>query len=93
MRHLLVSLAALSALIASPAAHAQDWAAQAQQHDIDLKDFHFADGEALPQLRMHTMTLGQPHRGADGAIDNAVLILHGTGGTGAAVLPTTCSPM
>jgi homoserine O-acetyltransferase len=35
---------------------------------------------------MHVRTLGQPHRDAGGAIDNAVLILHGTGGTGATFL-------
>jgi homoserine O-acetyltransferase len=51
-----------------------------------LKDFHFADGEALAQVRMHVMTLGAPHRDAGGAIDNAVMILHGTGGTGATFL-------
>ena len=31
---------------------------------------------------MHVTTLGQPHRNAAGQIDNAVMVLHGTGGTG-----------
>jgi homoserine O-acetyltransferase len=31
---------------------------------------------------MHVTTLGQPHRNASGEIDNAVMVLHGTGGTG-----------
>ena len=92
MRPFLTLLTALLASIATPAVHAQDagaptdWAAQAQQRDIVLKDFHFADGESLAQLRMHVTTLGSPHRGAGGEIDNAVMILHGTGGTGATFL-------
>jgi homoserine O-acetyltransferase/O-succinyltransferase len=36
----------------------------------------------LPQLRMHVTTLGSPHRNAAGDIDNAVMVLHGTGGSG-----------
>jgi len=47
-----------------------------------LRDFHFASGEALPQLRLHYRTLGRPRRDAGGVVRNAVLILHGTGGTG-----------
>lgn len=47
------------------------------------QDFRFASGQTLAQLRMHYTTLGNPHRGPDGHIDNAVLILHGTGGSGA----------
>jgi len=38
--------------------------------------------ETLPELRIHYTTLGTPHRGADGEIDNAVMALHGTGGSG-----------
>jgi homoserine O-acetyltransferase len=44
------------------------------------RDFHFASGETLPELKLHYLTLGTPHRGADGHVDNAVLLLHGTGG-------------
>ena len=47
-----------------------------------LKDFRFADGESLPELRIHYTTLGEPHRNAQGEIDNAVMVLHGTGGDG-----------
>jgi len=53
-----------------------------REQDVVLKDFRFRDGEALPQLRMHVTTLGQPHRNPAGQIDNAVMVLHGTGGTG-----------
>jgi homoserine O-acetyltransferase/O-succinyltransferase len=71
---------ALAALIAAPAA-AQIRSGATQ--DILLKDFAFADGQRLPEVRMHVTTLGQPRRNATGEIENAVLILHGTGGSGA----------
>ena len=47
-----------------------------------LKDFRFRSGEALPEVRMHYTALGNPHRNAAGEIDNAVMVLHGTGGSG-----------
>ena len=42
--------------------------------------FHFGNGETLPKLHLHYLTLGTPHRNAAGHVDNAVLLLHGTGG-------------
>ena len=42
--------------------------------------FHFGSGETLPELKLHYVTLGTPHRDAAGHVDNAVLLLHGTGG-------------
>ena len=53
------------------------------QADHVLRDFRFASGEALPELRIHYRTLGTPKRGEDGKVVNAVLILHGTTGSGA----------
>jgi homoserine O-acetyltransferase/O-succinyltransferase len=53
-----------------------------REGDVVLKDFRFRSGEALPELRMHYTTLGNPHRNAAGQIDNAVMVLHGTGGSG-----------
>jgi homoserine O-acetyltransferase/O-succinyltransferase len=44
------------------------------------KDFRFGTGESLPELNLHYLTLGTPHRNAAGKVDNAVLLLHGTGG-------------
>jgi homoserine O-acetyltransferase/O-succinyltransferase len=58
-------------------------APQETEHDAVFKDFHFASGETLPELRIHYRTFGSPQRDADGKINNAVLILHGTGGSGA----------
>jgi homoserine O-acetyltransferase len=62
------------------AAPAKTWPTHEQ--DVILKDFRFRDGESLPVLKMHLTTLGQPYRNAAGQIDNAVMVLHGTGGTG-----------
>jgi len=52
------------------------------EQDVVLKDFSFRDGETLPELRVHLTTLGSPHRNQAGQIDNAVMVLHGTGGDG-----------
>lgn len=58
--------------------------AESQWHPADgtvvLRDFKFGTGETLPELRLHYITLGTPHRNAAGRVDNAVLLLHGTGG-------------
>ena len=51
-----------------------------------VKDFKFRDGETLGELRLHYMTLGSPQRDAQGRVTNAVLILHGTGGSAAQFL-------
>ncbi|HEV8544078.1 MAG TPA: alpha/beta fold hydrolase [Verrucomicrobiae bacterium] len=51
--------------------------------DFLIKDFRFRSGEALPELRIHYRALGTPRRDANGVVRNAVLILHGTTGSGA----------
>jgi homoserine O-acetyltransferase/O-succinyltransferase len=51
--------------------------------DFVVRDFRFTSGETLPELRVHYRTLGTPRKDASGIVRNAVLILHGTGGTGA----------
>jgi homoserine O-acetyltransferase len=53
-----------------------------REGDYIAHDFKFRSGEMLPELRLHYTTLGTPHRNARGRVDNAVLILHGTGGDG-----------
>ena len=53
-----------------------------REGDFVLRDFHFRSGETLPELRIHYLTLGTPARDNSGAVTNAVLVLHGTGGTG-----------
>lgn len=54
----------------------------AVEGDAILKDFTFGTGEKLPELRLHYTTLGKPQRDERGHVTNAVMILHGTGGTG-----------
>ena len=51
-----------------------------------LANFRFGAGETLPQLKVHYLTLGTPHRNAAGHVDNAVLLLHGTGGNAHSLL-------
>jgi len=56
--------------------------ARAAEGDYVIRDFRFGTGETIHELRIHYRSLGRPRRGADGAVTNGVLILHGTGGTG-----------
>jgi len=51
--------------------------------DYVIANFRFGTGEVLPELRLHYRTIGTPRRDAAGVIRNAVLLLHGTSGTGA----------
>jgi homoserine O-acetyltransferase/O-succinyltransferase len=57
-----------------------------QEGDYFAHDFTFRSGEKMAQLRLHYTTLGKPLRDGSGRVTNAVLILHGTGGTGAQFL-------
>jgi homoserine O-acetyltransferase len=51
--------------------------------DYTIRDFKFQSGETLPELRIHYRTLGKPEKDAQGKTTNAVLIMHGTTGSGA----------
>jgi homoserine O-acetyltransferase len=53
-----------------------------QEGDYVAREFRFASGAVLPELRLHYTTLGRPTRDASGHVTNAVLVLHGTGGDG-----------
>jgi homoserine O-acetyltransferase len=50
--------------------------------DYTIKSFAFSGGEKLPEVRMHYMTYGTAKRDASGRITNAVMIMHGTIGSG-----------
>jgi homoserine O-acetyltransferase/O-succinyltransferase len=50
--------------------------------DFTLHNFRFASGEMLPEVRMHYYTFGKLTKDASDKATNAVLILHGTGGSG-----------
>jgi len=51
---------------------------QPVEHTFTIHDFKFHDGETLPELTLHYYTIGQARS------NNAVLIMHGTGGTASA---------
>jgi len=57
-----------------------------REGDFVVKDFQLESGAKLPEARLHYTTLGTPHKNAKGEIDNAVLLLHGTTGTGKSFL-------
>ena len=65
---------------------AQETAPQPVEGDVVVKDFRFQSNEVLPELRLHYRTLGKLERDAKGTARNAVLIMHGTGGSGAQFL-------
>jgi homoserine O-acetyltransferase len=73
MRASLVTLLLTATAIAQP---------KPAEHDFVLRDFRFDSGEKLAELRIHYATLGAPRRDAKGRIENAVLLLHGTTGSG-----------
>jgi homoserine O-acetyltransferase len=80
-----IALLAL-ALCAAALPIAAQPAAGVREADVSIADFRFRSGETLRALRIHYRTLGEPRRDGAGRIVNAVLILHGTGGTGAQFL-------
>jgi homoserine O-acetyltransferase len=79
-------LAVIGATPAAAATEASAAGAPPIDNDYVIRDFHFASGESLPELRIHYTTVGTLHRDAHGRADNAVLIMHGTGGSGRSLL-------
>jgi homoserine O-acetyltransferase len=78
-----ILIAAAAALTAAASSAAQSvYAERLIDKQVMLRDFRFRSGERLPGLRMNVATLGKPRRDRQGEIDNAVMVLHGTGGTG-----------
>lgn len=81
MRMFLNFACAVVSCVLGIAAYGQDsatWPTNDGTYTID--NFRFNDGETIDHLRLHYLTLGQPHRNVSGHVDNAVLLLHGTGG-------------
>jgi homoserine O-acetyltransferase/O-succinyltransferase len=54
--------------------------------DFIVKQFYFKSGEHFQNLKLHYTTIGKPTKGKDGKVNNAVLIMHGTTGTGTGFL-------
>jgi homoserine O-acetyltransferase len=78
MRIFVILPAALVACIASAANYPTPI-----ESDFAIRDFKFQSSETLPELRLHYRTLGTPQKDAQGKTTNAVLIMHGTTGSGA----------
>lgn len=75
---------AIAAPAAVPAVTESPWP-EVTEATVTLPAFRFRDGTVM-DLRLHYRTLGKPERDASGRVTNAVLILHGTGGSGAQFL-------
>jgi homoserine O-acetyltransferase len=82
LRILALSLSILAARFASAA----DYPAPTEG-DYTIRAFKFTSGETLPELRLHYRTIGKPEKDAQGKTTNAVLIMHGTTGSGAQFVP------
>ena len=84
MRPHVLRLLLISVFLLATAAKAQQspLTAAPEEHDYVAHNFHFRSGETLPELRLHFLTLGKPAKDSAGRVTNAVLILHGTGGSG-----------
>src|SRR5215467_6625134 len=72
----------LLSLLTASIASAADYPAPTEG-DFTIRDFKFQSGETLPELRIHYRTLGKPEKDTQGKTTNAVLIMHGTTGSGA----------
>jgi len=59
-----------------------------QEADWVAHDFAFKSGEKLAELHLHYTTLGAPTRDAAGHVNNAVIIMHGTGAAAIRLPPT-----
>jgi homoserine O-acetyltransferase/O-succinyltransferase len=81
-------LCVLSILFVASTAGAATYPAPVEG-DFIIRDFKFGTGETLPSLNIHYRTIGTPKRDVSGVVRNAVLILHGTGGSGAGFLNQT----
>jgi len=76
------SLIFVSAIFTASFVFAADYPT-ATEGDYVVRDFKFTSGETLPELRLHYRTLGKPEKDAQGKTTNAILIMHGTTGSGA----------
>ncbi len=82
-KKIMSALRILALLLASIAISFSADYPQPAESDYVIQDFKFASGESLPELRIHYRTIGKPDADAHGEIHNAVLITHGTTGSGA----------
>src|ERR1700730_11561153 len=82
MASLIRCLALALILVPFRALHASDYPVPVEG-DYVIRDFKFTSGETLPELKIHYRTIGKPMKDEKGVVRNAVLITHGTTGSGA----------
>jgi len=75
------TVAVAFALAVSALASAQEPPKPAEG-DFKVHNFRFRSGEVLPEMNLHYATYGKPLTDAAGRVTNAVMILHGTTGSG-----------
>jgi homoserine O-acetyltransferase/O-succinyltransferase len=68
-------------LVAAASLAAQTYPA-AKDADFKIDNYKFASGATLPSLTLHYATVGTPKMDSAGHVTNAVMVLHGTGGSG-----------
>ncbi len=78
MRKSILAVAASTVVLLSNAVIAADYPA-AKEGDWVARDFRFHTGEVMQEVRLHYRTVGEPS-------GQAVLLLHGTSGSGAGML-------
>ena len=81
-----IALAAVLAVLPALSASAQIVPQPPVPGDAVLRDFRFASGETLHELKVHYVTIGRKLDDGRGRTTNAVLVLHGTGGSSAQFL-------
>src|SRR5918994_3460469 len=65
-----------------------------QEGDYVIRNYRFASGETLPEVRLHYRTMGSPRYDAERRISNGVLIMHGSSGDASQVLaPSMIGPL
>ncbi len=75
------SILALVVIFSAVMAFAAEYPAPTPGNFV-VRDFQFKSGEKMAEVNLHYYTLGTPQKDASGKVRNAVLILHGTGGSG-----------
>jgi homoserine O-acetyltransferase len=80
MSRIIAALVCILSLAGSADSVAATWPQPADGMWI-IPSYRFADGETLTNVKLHYVTLGSPRRDRAGHVKNAVLIMHGTGGS------------
>jgi homoserine O-acetyltransferase/O-succinyltransferase len=82
MRFLCLRIFALTLFLALSLSAVTQELSKPAEGDYVVHDFHFRSGESLAEMRLHYRTYGKPVVDTSGKVTNAVMILHGTTGSG-----------